>query len=106
MGAIVEVLCGEALFVEMEVVALNLPCGEETVIQGGVDGSDSADVRLPLQGAHKVTKRREGSDDRLVTTLSKGFRQENQRAVLGTAWTPTYTIVSYPCDNCAPLLWG
>ena len=95
MGAIVEVVCSEALFVQREVVTLDLPCGEETVIQGGVDGSDGADVRLPFQGAHKITKGREGSDDRFVTTLSKGFRQENQRAVLGTTWTPTlyYCIV-------------
>ena len=63
MGAIVEVVCGEALFVEVEVVALDLPCGEETMIQGGVDSSDSADVRLPLQGAHKVTKGEKRSDD-------------------------------------------
>ena len=60
-----EIVCGGTLFVEVEVVALNLPCGKETMIQGGVGSSDGADVRLPFQGVHKVTKGREGSDDRL-----------------------------------------
>jgi hypothetical protein len=65
VGAIVEVVCSEALFVQREVVTLDLPCGEETVIQGGVDSSEGADIQLHLPGAHKITKRRERSDDRL-----------------------------------------
>ena len=64
VGAIVKVVRGKVLFVEVEVITLDLSCGKETMIQGGVDSSGSADVRLPLQGAHKITKGRKGSDDR------------------------------------------
>jgi hypothetical protein len=97
----------EFAYVLIKGCALKGACTQDAVVEGESLGlyvgsyGDGVDVQLPSQGEHSKRER-----VCVILRLSKGIRQENQCAVLGTAWTPTYSTVSYPCDNCAPLLWG
>jgi hypothetical protein len=100
-----EICCS---YVLVEGVAFVCAGVEDAIVDGsrprvGVGSYDGVQTSGCLP---KARTERERENERMILRLSKGIRQENQRAVLGTARTPTYSTVSYPCDNCAPLLRG